>query len=77
MSITAAAAILGSVVAQSRPGSDGAGFIGFAVVAAIFIAGVILYRSLRHHLGKVNFEQRPPDVRADPDPPAEDPLPDR
>lgn len=66
--------MIGSLVhllAASRPGSDGAGYIAFAVVAALFVAGWFLFRSLRHHLGKIDFEDpRPGDEpRADQDRP--------
>lgn len=55
------------VVAASRPGSDGAGYIAFAVVAALFVASWFLYRSLRHHLRKIDFEERPAGGDARPD----------
>lgn len=67
---------LTELLAASRPGSDGAGYLAFAIVAALFVAGWFLYRSLRHHLRKIDFEERPVgrDVQPDRDLPAD---PDR
>ncbi len=55
---------LANLLAASRPGSDGAGYLAFAIVAALFVAGWFLYRSLRHHLGKIDFDERPVDDRS-------------
>jgi len=64
---------LANLLAASRPGSDGAGYLAFAIVAALFVAGWFLYRSLRHHLGKIDFDERPGDDRSNAkrDPPGE------
>ena len=42
-----------------RTGSDGAGLIAFAVVAALFVAGWFLYRSLSRHLRRIDFADGP------------------
>jgi len=39
-----------------RPGENGSGLIAFLVVAALVVVCVFLYRSLRKHLGKIDFE---------------------
>lgn len=39
-----------------RPGEDGSGLIAFLVVAALVLVCIFLYRSMRKHLRKVNFE---------------------
>ena len=61
------------LLAASRPGSDGAGYLAFAIVAALFVAGWFLYRSLRHHLRKIDFDERPSGQgsKPEPDPPVE------
>lgn len=65
--------MLADLLAASRPGSDGAGYLAFAIVAALFVAGWFLYRSLRHHLGKIDFDERPGEQESQPerDPPGE------
>lgn len=40
-----------------RPGSDGSGLIAFLVVAALVVICLLLWRSMRGHLRKINFEQ--------------------
>ena len=37
-----------------------AGLLAFLVVAVLVVASVFLYRSLRRHLGKINFEEERP-----------------
>ena len=53
------------VLASATTGSDGAGLIAFAVVAALFVACWFLYRSLRRHLGRIDVD-RTPSSRPDP-----------
>ena len=43
-----------------RPGSDGPGIMAFFIVAALVVACVFLYRSMRKQLRKINFEQPSP-----------------
>ncbi len=40
-----------------RPGEDGSGLIAFLVVAGLVLVCVLLWRSMRGHLRKINFEQ--------------------
>ena len=46
--------------ASSRPGDDAAGAIAFVVVSALVVASFFLYKSLRRHLGKIDFDEDQP-----------------
>ena len=39
-----------------RPGTDGSGILAFLIVAALVVACVFLFRSMRKHLGKINVD---------------------
>jgi hypothetical protein len=45
-----------AVVAASADSNVGIGFLGFAVIAALALAVVFLYRSLRRQLGRIDFD---------------------
>ncbi len=45
-----------AVVAASGDTNVGIGFLGFAVIAALALALVVLYRSLRRQLGRIDFD---------------------
>ena len=48
-----------------RPGSDGPGIMAFFIVAALVVACVFLYRSMRKQLGRINVDPpRPADPNA-------------
>jgi hypothetical protein len=56
-----------------RPGADGSGLVAFLVVAALVVACVFLYRSMRKQLGKIDFEPpSPPDRPANRESSADD-----
>lgn len=48
-----------AVLAVLPEGSDGAGFLAFAVVGSLMVAGVFLYRSLSRHLNRIAFVEEP------------------
>lgn len=58
-----------AVLASTATGTDGAGLIGFLIVAALFVVCWFLYRSLRTQLGRIdvtkNEAQQPPALSAD------------
>lgn len=60
------------LVSASQPASESGGLIAFAVVAALFVAALVLYRSLRRQLGKIDFGQNDGPVTDDAGPSLDD-----